>query len=200
MADDRYNEDLFGDAPEHAERIASTLTLSARSFSSVLRRGLKDALVEGKSLEGVLKRAALSISSRTLNSALAPITGLFGQGGNQLIPGLGSGISGLLGGVVKSAATKAIPFAEGGVIGTPTTFPMAGGRVGLMGEAGREAVLPLARGTDGRLGVALEDGKRAGNGSIVVNIQTQDVESFRRSEAQMTAMLARAVTRGRRGL
>ena len=160
MVDDRYDEDLFGDAPEHAERIASTLTVSARSFSSVLRRGLKDALVEGKSLEGVLKRAALSISSRTLNSALAPITGLFGNGANQLLPGLGSGISGLLSGVVKSAATKAIPFAEGGVIGAPTTFPLAGGRVGLMGEAGREAVLPLARGTDGRLGFAFEDCKR----------------------------------------
>ena len=35
---------------------------------------------------------------------------------------------------------------------------------------------------------------------VTVNIQTPDVESFRRSEAQVAAALARAVSRGRRGL
>ena len=71
--------------------------------------------------------------------------------------------------------------------------------VGLMGEAGREAVLPLARGSDGRLGVAME-GASGGGATINVSIATPDAESFQRSEAQVTAMLARAVARGRRGL
>ena len=46
-----------------------------------------------------------------------------------------------------------IPFAKGGVVGSPTTFGMSKGRTGLMGEAGPEAILPLARGDGGKLGV-----------------------------------------------
>lgn len=49
-----------------------------------------------------------------------------------------------------------IPFANGGVVSSPTTFPMARGNVGLMGEAGPEAIMPLRRGSDGKLGVAAQ--------------------------------------------
>jgi phage-related minor tail protein len=66
-----------------------------------------------------------------------------------------------------------------------------------MGEAGAEAIMPLARGPDGRLGVS------AGGGAptlVTVNIATPDAESFKRSEAQVSAALARAVARGRRAL
>lgn len=45
-------------------------------------------------------------------------------------------------------------FANGGVVSRPTVFPMRNGGVGLMGEAGPEAVMPLSRGSDGRLGVS----------------------------------------------
>ncbi len=44
-------------------------------------------------------------------------------------------------------------YATGGVVSGPTMFPMAGGDVGLMGEAGPEAIMPLKRGPGGRLGV-----------------------------------------------
>jgi hypothetical protein len=47
-----------------------------------------------------------------------------------------------------------VPFASGGVVGSPTTFPMSGGRTGLMGEAGPEAIMPLQRGPNGKLGVS----------------------------------------------
>ena len=55
------------------------------------------------------------------------------------------------GGVIQGGRLK--PYAKGGVVGGPTVFPMAGGDVGLMGEAGPEAVMPLKRGPGGRLGV-----------------------------------------------
>ena len=45
-------------------------------------------------------------------------------------------------------------FAQGGVVNRPTVFPFARG-VGLMGEAGPEAILPLKRGRSGRLGVEM---------------------------------------------
>jgi len=51
------------------------------------------------------------------------------------------------------AGGNVIPFARGGVVGSPTLFPMSRGRTGLMGEAGPEAIMPLRRGRDGKLGV-----------------------------------------------
>lgn len=44
-------------------------------------------------------------------------------------------------------------FAAGGIVQSPTYFPMANGGTGLMGEAGPEAVMPLTRMAGGRLGV-----------------------------------------------
>ena len=58
-----------------------------------------------------------------------------------------------------------VPFANGGVVGGPTVFPMAGGKTGLMGEAGPEAIMPLKRGKDGKLGVSV-DGQ---SDTVVVN-------------------------------
>jgi hypothetical protein len=46
-----------------------------------------------------------------------------------------------------------VPFAKGGVVAAPTIFPFAGG-TGLMGEAGPEAIMPLQRDAQGKLGVA----------------------------------------------
>ena len=46
-------------------------------------------------------------------------------------------------------------FARGGVVDKPTLFPFAKG-TGLMGEAGPEAIMPLKRGADGKLGVAAD--------------------------------------------
>jgi phage-related minor tail protein len=68
-----------------------------------------------------------------------------------------------------------------------------------MGERGAEAIMPLARGADGRLGVVAQDDS-ARPVSVTVNIAATDVDSFRRSESQITGALARAVTRGQRHL
>ena len=54
---------------------------------------------------------------------------------------------------------KIIPYANGGVVNSPTMFPMSGGNTGLMGEAGPEAILPLKRGPDGKLGVESSGGQ-----------------------------------------
>ena len=55
------------------------------------------------------------------------------------------------GGVIQGGRIQ--PYAKGGVVASPTMFPMAGGDVGLMGEAGPEAIMPLKRGNNGKLGV-----------------------------------------------
>ena len=66
---------------------------------------------------------------------------------------------------------RVTPFANGGVVASPTYFPMAGGNTGLMGEAGPEAIMPLKRGKDGKLGVQAE-----GGGTTIVN-QTINVST-----------------------
>ncbi|WP_420392569.1 phage tail tape measure protein [Acuticoccus sp.] len=187
--------DDISDSAALAQDLSDTLTISAQTFSRVIATGMRNAVAEGHTLDRVLKQAALSISNSALKAGLQPLANLVGQGANAVFGGLGHAF----GGSVATAATKVVPFAEGGVIGAPTAFPMSGGRVGLMGEAGREAVLPLARGSDGRLGVALEGAGRGGT-TINVSIATPDPDAFQRSEAQVTAMLARAVARGQRGL
>ena len=52
--------------------------------------------------------------------------------------------------------TKVNAYANGGVVSSPTTFPMSGNQTGLMGEAGAEAIMPLKRGRNGKLGVQAE--------------------------------------------
>jgi len=85
------------------------------------------------------------------------------------------------------------------VVAAPTYFPLAGGQTGLMGERGAEAILPLARGPDGRLGVQASGGRDGGR-AVTVNITTPDVDGFRRSQTQVAAMLSRTVALGQRNL
>ena len=63
------------------------------------------------------------------------------------------------------AKNKIVPYAYGGIVNKPTLFTMANG-MGLMGEAGPEAIMPLKRGANGKLGVQ----SSGGVGNIVVNV------------------------------
>ena len=89
---------------------------------------------------------------------------------------------------------RVMPFAQGGIVSTATGFGMRGG-MGLMGEAGPEAIMPLARGADGKLGVR---GNGGGATTIVMNITTPDVQGFQRSQSQIAAQLSRALSTGNR--
>ncbi|GAB5436658.1 phage tail tape measure protein [Falsiruegeria mediterranea] len=55
--------------------------------------------------------------------------------------------------VAQIGGLSVTPFAKGGVVNSPTVFPMSTGGVGLMGEAGAEAIVPLQRDSNGRMGV-----------------------------------------------
>ena len=90
-----------------------------------------------------------------------------------------------------------VPFAAGGVIQSPIAFPLGGGATGIAGERGAEAIMPLTRGPDGRLGIA--GGGGSGN-TITFNVQATDVDSFARSQSQIAAMISRAVDLGQRNL
>ena len=100
----------------------------------------------------------------------ALLGGLGGGGGGYTGNVAGGVLPGFTAPMAKGGAFSngnIIPFAKGGVVNSPTLFPMAKG-AGLMGEAGPEAVMPLSRGANGKLGVSASGGAGA-----VVNIYNQ---------------------------
>ena len=165
----------------------------AGRFGQSLSRAFASGVASGKSFESVLQIVGQKFIELSLRMALQPATSLLGG----LLGQMTQGLSGIFGGMGAGGGVPVMPFADGGVIASPGYFPLGRG-VGLAGEAGPEAILPLARGSDGRLGVRA--GGAGGSTPVYVTIQTSDVESFARSEAQVSASLARAVARGRRSL
>ena len=168
-----------------------TLDTAANKVSKSLGKAFSDALVHGKSFQSLLQTLSAQLTNLAITSATKSLTQ---ELTSLLATGLGSLASGLGGG----AGGGVTAFAEGGVVAAPTFFS-SGGRAGLMGERGAEAILPLARGPDGALGVAAS-GASQRLVQVTVNIATPDAQSFRRSEAQISAALARAVARGQRSL
>lgn len=161
-----------------------------RSFSGGVKRAFEGLVFEGRGLSDVFAGLARTMSRAAYSAAVRPVTDHVGGL-------LAQGVGGLMEGVM--------PFARGGafsggreraVARGPTVFAMRGG-TGLMGEAGPEAVLPLARGADGRLGVRAEGGGPAPV-RVTMHVTTPDVEGFRRSRGQVAAELARAIGRGQR--
>jgi phage-related minor tail protein len=160
-------------------------------FSSALSQSFVDLALKGRSFGDVLRSLALRLSEIALKAAFKPLT----DGIGNALAGLVTGAAFARGGVIRQGLP--VPFAQGGVIASPIAFPLAGNRIGLAGERGPEAILPLARGPDGRLGVRAEAGAGI---NVTFNVSTPDVEGFRRSETQLAALLARAVAQGQRNL
>lgn len=173
---DNFSDEL-GDVAVELDRIGTLANGVARSISSAFR----GALIDGKSFKTLLGDIARSFADIALKAAIRPLGNLLGG----LVGNLFTATNPALGGVT--------PFAKGGVIASPGYFPLGGG-LGLAGEAGAEAIMPLQRGSDGRLGVA------GGGGAINVtfNVTASDARSFVSSEADISAMLLRAVRRGTR--
>ena len=65
------------------------------------------------------------------------------------------------------AGNNIVPYRKGGVVNSPTMFKYGGSQLGIMGEAGPEAIMPLKRGRSGKLGVEMHG--RGGGGTTNVN-------------------------------
>lgn len=166
----------------------------SKGISRGLRRAFDGLIFDGNSLSDALKDLGRSMVDAAYSAAIRPVTD---QLGGMIASGVGGLVSGLLpfkdGGAFTQG--RVVPFATGGIVSGPVSFPMRGG-MGLMGEAGPEAIMPLSRGSDGRLGVRMEGGGRPVN--VVMNITTPDVDGFRRSQNQIAAQLNRALARSER--
>src|SRR3954466_6321455 len=196
MADDsNLDDDDIASKFEGVRERTRDLTSGSNAFARAITSAFAQGATGAKSFDSVLKSLALRLSPLSLNLALKPLTSSLGGGLTNLFAGLGGKLGGTGGDDAGDVSVQ--PFAKGGVIASPSFFPLGSGRTGLAGEAGPEAIMPLARGPDGRLGVAASGGAAQ---NVTVNIATPDAESFRRSETYLTGLIARAVARGQRGL
>lgn len=183
-------------------RMSATIADTGREVATLERgisRGLKGAIdglvFDGDTLSQALQGVGKSMLDAAYNAAVRPVTGHFGKI-----------LAGGLEGIIQSALPfadggsfaqgRVTAFANGGVVNGPTNFPMRGG-MGLMGEAGPEAIMPLSRGANGKLGVRAEGGSSRPI-NVTMNISTPDAEGFRRSQSQIAAQMGRALSRGQR--
>jgi phage-related minor tail protein len=205
MADDAIDPSVGGDNSDlfqGMDRIAVRtrgLEVGANNFARAMTQAFSRAATDGKRFEDVLKSLALRLSNMALAAAFKPLTKSLASGLGNLFGNLfGSGSLATGDEKLLAAMGDAQPFAAGGVVATPTYFPLGRGQLGVAGEAGPEAILPLMRGADGKLGVAASGGGMAAN--VTIHINTPDAGSFRRSETYLTGLIARAVARGQRSL
>jgi hypothetical protein len=114
-----------------------------------------------------------SSAREAASNLLRSLANLWAQAAFRALVGGNSGLFSMFSPAVVASANgnafmggNVIPFANGGVVNSPTLFPMSGGKTGLMGEAGAEAIMPLKRGRDGKLGVA-----SGGQQNVVVDVR-----------------------------
>lgn len=164
-----------------------------RGLSKGLRRAMDDLVLDGVKLSDALETVARSMIQTTYSAAMKPVTdhvgGLIAGGVDSLMQTLLPFAHG-----APFSQGRVMPFAKGGVVSGPVAFPMRGG-TGLMGEAGPEAIMPLSRGADGKLGVRAQGGQSV---HVVMNITTPDARSFERSQGQIAAQMSRALGRAAR--
>lgn len=152
----------------------------AQDMGYAFSSAFENAIIEGEKLSEVLVGLGQDIQRVILRNAVtAPLgeaiggwaasvgAGMFGGGGAGASTNVGNlnAAFNAKGNVFEHGEIRA--FADGGVVHGATMFPMARG-VGVMGEAGPEAIMPLSRGPGGKLGVAA-----SGGGGTVVQIIDQ---------------------------
>lgn len=185
LNDNKISQTEFADAVYRAQSILANSNTMVNSFGDALANAFTGAIIGGKSFGQVMTGLATDIQAaivkimiiepliRSLKVAMVG-TGFFSPTTNNATPFPTTPQTMPAGGTVMAAngnvfsGGNVIPFASGGVVTRPTVFPMANG-TGLMGEAGPEAIMPLKRGPDGKLGVAAG----GSGGGTVVNVFNQ---------------------------
>ena len=198
MNDSHDFPDIFSQAsasaPLATHDLSSMKTLldqinaSGDRVAKTLAQGFGAATSSGRSFNETLTTIGQSLARLAVR-----------EGTRALTEGLVANLGGMFSNAFGGGSQQITPFAEGGDVASPSYFAN-GASIGLKCERGAEAVMPLARGPDGRLGVVSQGGSNARPVSVTVNVAAQDIDSFRRSEAQIAGALARAVARGQRSL
>uniref|UniRef100_A0A6H1ZEL1 Putative tail tape measure protein n=1 Tax=viral metagenome TaxID=1070528 RepID=A0A6H1ZEL1_9ZZZZ len=153
-------QDMVQKADDWTDRMSDAFKGWASNFSNMLTDVLFDA---ESTFSDIAKAFAKMITQMWIQWAIAePLMGMFGGWFKDFFK---SG----KGNVFDSGNVQ--PMAAGGIIKKPTIFPMASGDIGLMGEAGPEAIMPLVRLPGGALGVRAKiEGASSQRGSTRIEL------------------------------
>lgn len=181
--------DLYGRAIEDLNAKFDPFTKLMMGVAGTIESELNNAFASVLKGTATLSEALLDFAANVLAKVAQD---LFAQ---QFAGPIAQGVSGFLGGLFSAKgnvfnSSGVTPFAQGGVVSGPTVFPFANG-VGLMGEAGPEAIMPLSRGADGRLGVVAN----SNNAPTVTinNYSGQPATASTDSAGNITVEIGRAV-------
>jgi phage-related minor tail protein len=167
-----------------AKSISETVGSELNSAFSDVLRGTKTV---GEALRDFAQNVLISIAEELFNKMIT----------QPLVSSLGNALSGIS---LFSANGNAfnpsgvVPFANGGVVSSPQLFAFGnGGSLGVMGEAGPEAILPLARGPGGKLGVRSSGGGSPVN--VVVNNYSNEQAEVKQNGQNLEVIIGRVVSR-----
>lgn len=166
----------FGEVTEKVKEQTDLVKELGMTFTSAF----EEAVVGGRKASEIFKALAMDLAKLALRKAVTePMlnsvgTALKGFDWSQFFSGATANAKG---GVYSSPSLSAF---SGGVYNSPRVFAFAKG-AGIFGEAGPEAIMPLSRGADGKLGV------KAQGSSPNVNITVNNQAASQGFEATATA-------------
>lgn len=166
------------------DALATFVTTGKMNFSDFARSVIADMA------QMAAKQAAMGALSSLFSFGAAAFGG-WAAGGTTAAAGASGGFGQLGGSYTGSGIFSSVQaqggawsggtqmFAQGGaftnsIVSTPTSFGMANGARGIMGEAGEEAIVPLARTRNGDLGVRMIGGETSGSGGVLVNVYVSE--------------------------
>jgi lambda family phage tail tape measure protein len=208
----RQSWDAARAAVERTQEIARGL---ADDITGPIKEALKSGELSWQTFASAISGIAQNLANRLIDNAFKPIedalfrafSGAGTGGGGGLFGWLTSALGGLFGiggtfarGGAFGQAGEITAFASGGVVSRPTVFPFARG-IGLMGEAGPEAILPLRRGRGGRLGVeASGEGQGAQSATRIVNVLDPSIVGDYLATPAGERLIVNVIRRNRGGL
>jgi hypothetical protein len=182
LAAGEISQDTFNRAVDDLKDKAGEAGSAAASMESAFSSAFGSFVTGAESAQEAVSNLLDSLANTLANEAFSALSkGLFGDGG---IGGAVAGAFGLNANGNAFSNGRVTAFASGGIVNSPTVFPMANG-AGLMGEAGPEAIMPLTR-IGGKLGV-----RTSGGGGTVVNIDARG--AVEGTAAQIDARLRQAM-------
>lgn len=172
-------QEAISSVPEALQEMDTFAKTAAKNIQNSFADFLFNPFENG--LKGMAQSFGQMIQKMIADAVAADLTRrLFGETGSGgaaggILAGLGEFLGFATGGTMRGAGISAY---SGSVVSRPTLFPFASG-IGLMGEAGAEAILPLKRGRDGKLGVS-----SGGGHTINVYVNGTNAPDVRRAAGQ----------------
>lgn len=189
QADMKKIQAIADDASFIFEDFFNSLIFGAEK-ADVAVRNLLESLAQMVFQQVFLQPLAGMLGNILGNLSSSLFASLFGGGAGSIgTIGSGTGNFGGFGGSFTGGGTHFT--AKGAVVDGATGFITPGGELGIMGEAGPEAILPLSRDSQGKLGV-----RGGASTTVVMHIHgITNPDTFRASQRQITNRMGQAVAK-----